>query len=260
MKVIDWVLPRSFGTSQVWRIPALVLGLGWLALLPGRATADTDLLQPGQITIRPSSGPATLTLQGPAFDSAPAADYGLILSYHDRTSTDPTASAVFSLLRPNGQYQWHLSKEDGTERLVMQLDNDHALTLCDPNNGNESIVLQPGMGIFIDGQPVATMSAALLSPARLIVGPYASLSNQDDEGPPPPRGLLAVSGAAWGMNSIAIGQSSQAYGENAAALGEGAYAQGNGSIALGGHAVGTHSMGFGSGSYAYGLYSIAVWK
>ncbi|MEP6670724.1 MAG: hypothetical protein ABJF10_16315 [Chthoniobacter sp.] len=143
----------------------LSLCLSSLLLFSGGARADTDLVQSGQITINPSSGPVMLTLQGPAFDSASPANYGLVLSYHDSTSTEATATTVLRSFRPAGQYQWQFSTAAGDGRLAMKLDNDHSLTLFDPQDAANTIVLRPGTagtsGIFWNGQALATVGSTV---------------------------------------------------------------------------------------------------
>jgi len=106
-----------------------------------------------------------LTLQGPAADSAAAANYGLTLTYHDSTSTDPTAYGVLKIYRPTGQYQWMFNgSSSNTDRLAMRLDNGHVLTVYDPANpgdASSAIVLHPGSGaagggVYWNGNRLAT--------------------------------------------------------------------------------------------------------
>lgn len=152
----------SLGASLLLRI---TLGGGaMLSALSGTVQADPAPVEASEVTINPTTGAPALTLQGPAFDSASAANYGLVLKYHDSTSTDPKASSVLRILRPTGEYQWQFSTSAGDGRLAMVLGDDHSLTLTDPANPsdlNSAIVLRPGnspgAGVFWNDQKLATV-------------------------------------------------------------------------------------------------------
>lgn len=153
----------SLGASLLLRI---TLGGGaMLSALSGTVQADPAPVEASEVTINPTTGAPALTLQGPAFDSASAANYGLVLKYHDSTSTDPKASSVLRILRPTGEYQWQFSTSAGDGRLAMVLGDDHSLTLTDPANLSDpdsTIVLHPGTGtgsgIYWNNQRLATVA------------------------------------------------------------------------------------------------------
>ncbi|MEI9897064.1 MAG: hypothetical protein WDN28_25180 [Chthoniobacter sp.] len=238
---------RGFTLTGAFRSSGLFLCWSALLLAAGHVRADTDLIQSGQITLNPSTGPVTLTLQGPAFDSAAADHYGLVLSYHDSTGTDPTASTVLRSFRPAGQYQWQFSTAAGDGRLAMKLDNDHALTVFDPLNPldvSHAIVLHPGTdgnsGVFWNNQRLATASEVATGyiPMHISIG----------AGP----NSLAIGGNAQvvGDQSIAIGYNSQALSESSVAVGDNAYV---GSDSIYASAVGT-------GAVAIGKSRVRFWQ
>jgi hypothetical protein len=147
------------------------------ALLFGSLGAKADDPS-GQLVLNPTSGPVTLTLQGPAFETTDAANYGLVLSYHD----EATASAVFQLFRAAGRYQWQFSTAPeppdtvNVGRLAMVLEDDHSLTLYDranPTDASQAIVLRPGTGgtsgIYWNGHRLATLAE--------VSSGYVALSN-----------------------------------------------------------------------------------
>lgn len=123
-----------------------------LAVLTGPLAIADDLTQTGQITIDPPVSPAILTLMGLRSDPDSSDPYGLSMSYHDDSTG--TSTGVFRLYRPAGQYQWQFSTADG-DRNAMTLGNDHSLTLFDPLNPLNQLILAPG-SITIGGVPVLT--------------------------------------------------------------------------------------------------------
>jgi hypothetical protein len=250
---------RGFIPSGASWLLSFTLCLGALLLVAGQTQAG-DLTQDGQITLNPSTSPVILTLQGPDLVGTAGAAYGLTLTYHDGSSTDPTGIAVFKLYRPSGQYQWLFSAGDGGDRPAMKLNNDHSLTFFDPLDSTRQIVITPGpngtAGISINGQRLLTSADAAgtylhQQPNFLAVGPNATLSNPDLG--LPPAGLLAIGGDAWGSCAIALGNGSHATGQGAFASGASSLASGSNSVA-----IGQLSLSNSPNSMALGFFSAAV--
>lgn len=181
MKADILALLRSFTSLGAPSRLRLILGSGaLLCAISGTAHADPTPVEASEVTINPTSGNPLLTLQGPAFDSAATIDYGLTLTYHDSTGTDPTAYGILKIYRPTGQYQWMFNgNTSNTDRLAMRLDNGHALTLYDPAQlgiAASAIVLHPGpstdsnSGIFWNSQRLATISEVTSSFVPLVNG------------------------------------------------------------------------------------------
>ncbi len=89
----------------------------------------------------------------------------LTLSYSDSAiPTVTTGPAGFFILnRPDATLEWHIANADGSTRLQMQLGSGNSLTLWDPANTANGIVLMPGgstPGVFLNGSPFLTQSVA----------------------------------------------------------------------------------------------------
>lgn len=228
--------------------------VGLLFLSGGHGRADDDVFGAREIDIHSPNSPVLLYLQSD--NPSPILGFpGMSLGYFDSTSATPTASAVFSLYRPAGQYQWEfttVTASGNTERLAMQLGNDHSLSLFDPN-GTGHITLHPGTdensGVYWNGSRLATESEIIGSylPVGVTILGNGAFSD-------------AWSGVAIGDNaetnpdSIAIGSSSVAGGSLHIAIGYGARTVDSGlgyPDSMGATAVGLQA-------YAQGRYSLAL--
>jgi len=250
-------------TTQTRKVATQILqgGAALLLLLTAVSASATDLIQPGNVTLNPANtdgSPVVLTLQGVAYDNPATPAPGLTLSYHDAA----TASGVFRLYRPAGQYQWQLSNADGSDRLAMQLDNNHALTIydpADPTGATNAIVFTPGAGggISYNNQPLAFASSVLpVNPAQLAIGAASTIGVGGM-----PNGFLAVGDNARANNSaFAVGPNSTATGTSSFAAGTYATASGYESFALGSgtQGMGSYSMALGNASAAAGAFSVAI--
>ena len=145
-------------TTLHLRLMACLLTLGGALSL--RAA---DLVQDGTIILNPTaSGTVSLQWVGRDYTDSNIDAPGLTLSYHDAAM----ATAVFRLFRASGQYQWQLTTAPNTDRLAMQLGNDHVLTLFDPaaTGAAARLVLDPSATdpkITIGGLRVATLPSGV---------------------------------------------------------------------------------------------------
>jgi hypothetical protein len=271
-------LPRNSPT-----VPAIACA--FLALLPS-VLHGADLVQPGKIIINPTvqNDPVSLQLLGRAADDANVEAPGMALFYHDAGAD--AASTVLRIFRPNGQYQWQLSTNNGGPRLAMHLADDHTLALFNPADGSPSIVFQPGgvASILINGQPLSVAGAgATALPGEVVFGNY-NLQPGANGTPTDPifvigngasaqarSNAMQIGGngdalffrslsaghlsRAHGEESVAFGYDSHAYGTNSAAMGWHCFANGNGAFT-----AGTNNNANGTSSVAMGGWNTARWS
>ncbi len=187
---------------QFLRFAALTNAAVLFHLHGGAALADA--ITGDSVTINPTGAGAVpvLTLEAPADSSQTTGSPTLTLSYSDSATSTTTSPTGFLILnRPNANLEWHIANADGSTRLQMQLGSGNTLTLSDPANAANGIMLNPGgltPGISLNGSPFLTQIMADqrylgLNGGNIVLG---SSGPQSISTPP-------VTGEAWG-NSLTI--------------------------------------------------------
>lgn len=156
-KAIVCLVTATFGISSIW----------------AEQIITEDLKVEGVITSDDQSAPPMLYLKGAAASGATGGDVGLSLSYYDAT----TGLGIQRINRQQAEWRWQTaSPYVGTgwpDRVQMKLDDSDALTLFDPANDSNTIVIAPGgatPGIYIFGDKVATLSAVAASYVPMVAG------------------------------------------------------------------------------------------
>jgi hypothetical protein len=241
------------------------------------------------LEIDPGTGPAQLTLKGPA--AAAAGDSGFVITHVDDGGADglsaPISVGKFLLRRPIGFYQWNFTEADATTpRPALELNDDHSLLLRSSDAADRAatpelnaVELRPGAngGVFFNGVPLVSSAGTNLSTTLTVGGGQLAYGDFPMPyywaGQSTPPGLMAVGddARAFGDQAVAVGYHARA-GFHSTALGNATYAQNHSAVlgwnstalnmatAIGNSAFasGAGSVAMGSNAYASGEYTTAV--